>query len=291
MTEKPDPQPDDPKIDRPLASVVGDVRSELDNLRAIFTALGLEPAKGVGVLKYEGEIDGRAVTIVAGVRSRNRYKMTDVVSRRTFQGYSLDIAVGSAAKTRLHFLPSHLTWLHRFTMPRKGNQRLTDLDSLFDHLRVWAHDPPWAQRYLGKPKVQAIMRKFLLGEDGRPVDTTPFAQKLLNAAVPSLIKVKRDTAYTLNYTPESINLAVSNPPAPFTQDLFQGWLDQLFELAKLAEESLPNEAELTSFEQMPSQTRAYILAFSYLFGGMFLLLACCAGPLCLVLALASFATQ
>lgn len=162
---------------------------------------------------------------------------------------------------------------------------------MFDHLYVWAHDAGWANRYLANPKVQAIMRRFFLGEDGRPIETTPLMHKMFNAAVPSLFKVKRHTTYMLNYTPESIHIAIGNPPRPFSQEQIQEWLDALFELAALAENPLPIEAQLTKFEQMPSTTRAYVLAFSYLFGGIFLLLACCAGPLCLVLALASFATQ
>ena len=140
MTEKSDQSADDPKVNKPLIAVAGDVRADLNELKQIFTDLGLQPVQAVGVLKYEGEINGRRVTIVAGVRSRNRY-VTGSVSVRTYQGLMLDIGVASAAKTRLHFLPPNLFWLYRLTMPRKGNSRLRGLDSLFDQFHVWVHDP------------------------------------------------------------------------------------------------------------------------------------------------------
>ena len=278
MNEKSNEPAEDPNIDKPMISVAGDVRSELNSLREIFTNLGLQPSKGMGVLKYEGELNGRTVTITVAVRRRNRY-VGGEISYRTYQGLVLDIAISSAAKTRLHLMPPNLAWLNRFTMPRKGSSRLSGLDSIYDQFHVWSHDPDWAKAYLKHPTVQAIIKSYYLGPDGRPIEATPFGQKLLNAAVPSLIKVKRQTTYFLNISPEGFNLSVSNPPAPFSKKLFQGWLNQLFQLAEIAEDPLPKEAQLTSFEQMPSQTRALILVCSYLFGGIFLLLACCAAPL------------
>ncbi|MEM8857178.1 MAG: hypothetical protein AAGD96_02595 [Chloroflexota bacterium] len=283
MNDKPDQSAHDSKVDKPLIAIAGDVRSELNTLKEICLSLGLEPTQAMGVLKFEGKVNGRQVTIVAGIRSRNRYVGGDI-SYRTYQGISLDIAVGSAAKTRLHLMPPHLAWLNRFTMPRKGNKRLKNLKSMFDQFHVWAHDPEWATSYLSHPKVQAIIKSYYFSADGKPIETSPFSQKLLNAAIPSLVKVKRQTTYFLNISPEGFNLSIGNPPAPFTKEQFHGWLDQLFELAALAENPLPQEAKLTSFEQMPSQTRALILACTYLFGGTFLLGACCAGPLFICLA-------
>lgn len=274
----------DDAIGKPLVSTVGSIQEAVRTLRGIFTELGLKPKEGPALARFEGEINGRFVTIGLGYRTRNRYA-TPSISRKHFEGLIITIAMKSSVKVTLQFLPTSYQWLMRLIQPWRGNKQVEALGPPYEDLSVWTHEVVWAKRYLEETAVQTALAPFILKEakpDGQ--QTSGFLYTILNSVAPTLYPSSKAASYTIAFGYDTCTLVISNPPAPFTLEAFQQWINQLDQVVSLTEKYPPTqEATLSWLGKQSEQVQIMAVVASLIFIPVAFLAFC--GIACFVLAL------
>lgn len=260
MTPKLELQPD-PSRGRWIGSP--GVRRRIAELRQLFTSLGFAEEPVRGYLKFTMERDGRTTTLTAGARSRNRY-LHPGVSRRVHVGMTVGIARETPIQTRLVIAParSRLGWLTRWVHRRLESADLGDLDGRYAGFRIWASEPEWARRFLGRREVRDGALQ-LLTDSARSPD--------------GAVELRHGMSWQPGVGDGSCAFHPARVPSNLSREILEGWLGGL--------ETLTAAAEL---EPPPSETPPTWLARQVARGNLWLvvLAALLAVPVLILLATA-----
>ena len=242
----------DEKIGKPLfAAGLKEVGQLLD---ACFLPLGFEQTKGVGTRQYVKEDNGRFLTAIFAVRTRNKY-ITGDISYKKYAGMSMDIEVSTSIKTRLSTMksPGLEAKLVKFAQKLRKSYPVTDLPTPYDSCITWANDPEWGRQFLSTPAVIDAITPLLLAE---------------NLPVTSLNLSPNKWLYTRPVVPTAMS-----------SQAVERWIEELTAVVILAEKnSPPNEVDPNWLEKQSSTTSTLIIAVGILFGIPFLLFVCCMLP-------------
>lgn len=265
MSDEFEQRPQDERVGKALVRAnLGGLRPQLD---AAFAPLGFMAEKGMGSIKYTGEVNGqsgntRTVTATVAMRTRRKY-VTDDISYRRYAGLVMDLTTDLTIPTRLNVAPKPKTavWLARRLHGLYGRQPVPDLEIVYDDFQAWATDPDWAYGFLSDSEMRTLLRTLLNG----PVLTQPG---------------------TLVLGPVRLTATLSIAPAELTQKRLAHMLTALVETADLAAKNPPLETASPNWlERQNPRTAAFIVAFGFLLGIPALLFACCMLPALLLLIL------
>lgn len=244
----------DNAVGKPLAAAnLREMGVQIDNC---FLPLGLQKESGIGIGKYTGELNGRSVTITIAMRTRSRY-VGGTVRYRKFTGLWLDASVSTPIMSRL--MLGQPTGAGRrfaeFVQRLYGNKPVVHLAPNYESFMVYAHDPSWAEIFLGDTAVQ-----------------TQLITLMQNPNLPS--------GAAVFLSPGSWKWSTPAMPESFTPEAAEVWLQQLVGLAARAEQNPPDTAVQPNWlERQSSTVRAVALAGLLLFGIPSLLFLCCILPI------------
>ena len=128
----------------------------------------------------------------------------------------MDLTVDTTVQTRLAVLPKPRMLSSLATMVHGLQKRkpVMGLDFSYEPFRAWAADPEWAQTYLSSNVSREALHTLLLAPE-----------------------LTRTGSFTMG--PGILRCTLGVAPDAITQEAAKGWINQLIQLAALAEKTPP----------------------------------------------------